>query len=83
MSKKLLTLLSESGKIAAVDAIETLAMLGLYPKEFYKMMEAYIEAHQDHPVFHESPPVPQLEELINMCKDRARTQQSDCEEAQS
>lgn len=65
------SLWEEGGKSGVIDAIEFIARHGIYPKEAASILEALIlSSRPDEDVFHESPEIPQLADLIALAEER-------------
>ena len=56
-----------------VEAITTLALNGIYPKEAHTLLEEFLKAYSEREVYHKSPPIPQLGELCERAGKEART----------
>jgi len=67
---------SDSGKRSVVLLVQALVSRGLYPTELFQISEAYLEAYSESPVYHDSPPPPQMNDILEMARSAGRDARS-------
>ncbi len=69
--------LNETGKKQLVDIVEFIAMHGIYPGEVLELLDTFIMSSTGRRVFRDSPRLPQMDELVRMCRERGATHRTD------